>query len=117
MPPEFVINEAAILELVSDTSNGVAREIERQAQRVVVKAQDNLSNPYPPSGIPPGPPHLRTGRLRASIHALPVELGHDGIFVEVIADAIGEHGWLYGTLLRERGYTFITDTDLELLKE
>lgn len=112
---DIVIFDGMILALVSEPQSLLAEELQRQAERVVGKAQQNLGIEFPPSGVPPGPPARRTGRLQESIHQLPVELGHDGIFIDIVADAVNPGGWAYGNLLRERDYTFITEADLDSL--
>lgn len=114
--PDIIINDAAIFDLIRHPESRLARFLEGQANRVVAKAQDNLSDPYPPAGVIGGHPALRTGVLRSSVHRFPAFLGPNGIFVDVIADAERD-GHEYGITLRDRGYVFIDDQDLQTLGE
>ena len=69
-------NEVALKATLA-ASPGMHEELSRQAQRVIVKVQENLSTPWPPPGEPGKPPHLRTGLLRSSIEPRTQREGDD----------------------------------------
>lgn len=62
--------------LVNSPAGGTARDLARRALQVETAAKLNLSGPFPPASFPGEPPHLRTGRLRASVTW---ELGQDAL--------------------------------------
>lgn len=110
-----------VLKAVLAASPGTHEELRRQAQRVILKTQSNLSVPWPPPGTPGNPPHERTGLLKSSVKTR--EVSEDGLpALEVVADA-QRRGWFYGDVLRNGTYSptgepfvFINETDLEGLK-
>lgn len=117
---EFVINDEALLELFGQTNGPVAQELERQADRIITKTQENLSHPWVRGGErnpPPGPPQRRTGDLRQSVRRVPTGLDDDGVVaVDIVADAV-HAGHLYSVTLRDKGYEFISELDLESLAQ
>lgn len=96
---------------VLNASEGVQRELERQAERVVGVTQQNLSVAYPPPGRIGGPPARRTGDLQRSVHVIDGN-EEDGLpTVEIVADAVHRNG-PYAQVLLQRGYVFVSEADL-----
>ena len=85
-------------------------DLQRRAANVVRVAQGNIDRQFPPRGDFPFPAR-RTGDLQRSVHQEAVVTG-DSVGVLVVADAI-HRGWVYPVTLRERGWRFITEQQLE----
>jgi len=73
---DVVFFPGALQALFNSPSGGVARDLARRALRVETQAKLNLSGAFPPPSAPGESPHLRSGRLRASVTW---ELGEDAI--------------------------------------
>jgi len=107
---------------IMNPAGGVARELEAAADTMVGRAKDALGEDAPrPWGSvphpPPGPPWRRTGDLQnsiqrtAAIPGAPNPLGPD---IAAYVTAYSEHGGVdYAAILRERGYKFFREGDLE----
>lgn len=97
---------------MTDPNGGVARELTRQGQRVVVASQQYVGRDVPGSfgrqwrNPAPGPPLRRTGDLQASIRATEPRVVNGVLQVQVLADA-AHRGYVYPQLLQERGYLFV----------
>jgi hypothetical protein len=106
----LIFHEQAFNEMVRRPSGGIVRHLERRGEMVADIAQERLNVPWPPAASIPGPPHRRTGDLRASVHTQTL-FDASGVAVFVVADA-KHHGLDYPGILRERGYQFINEADL-----
>ncbi len=72
----LIWNVAALEAYFRSPNNGVGRDLARRAVAVESRWKELISGAYPPPSAPGTPPHLRSGRLRASINW---SLGEDGI--------------------------------------
>ena len=104
----FVPNPAGLKLLFTNPNGGIARELERVGDRVVVATKTNLSRPYDRRSLnpAPGPPQLRTGDLRESVRREDARVIGDTLVVDCVAPAV-HRGWFYDQVLRERGYEFV----------
>jgi hypothetical protein len=109
----FQPNYGGIKLLFTNPNGGIARELERIGDRVVVETKINLGRPAPEMfrgsswrNPPPGPPHLRTGDLQQSVRREDARVIGDTLVVECVAPAV-HRGWFYDQVLRERGYEFV----------
>ena len=107
----FVFNEAGFREMITDTTGGIANELEQQGERIVTAAQGYVGTQWPGGPSSPPQPFRRSGDLQASIHAIePLVIG--GVLqVQIWADAV-HGGVVYPLILREKGFQFV---DLESL--
>jgi hypothetical protein len=117
----FQINEAAIEAFARDPNGALAIELNNQADRVVELAKRRLGIQHTGGAGAPagGPPFRRSGELQDSVKKLPVEVGEDGLVINIVATAI------YSVTLRGAGkfgdekgggYIFVSDEDLQTLK-
>lgn len=118
------IFQAGIVETVNDPLGGIARELERQGDRVVEATQASLSIPASREILnpPPGPPHKRSGQLHDSVQRTDADVGDEGLIeVLVTAEATSPKGARYDLILRDPAlsgrdpYEFITEAELERL--
>lgn len=114
MATDFNPFQGAIEAFVNDPEGVVARELERQGERVALKAQGNLSVQGGPEirNPAPGPPRMRSKHLLSSVRITPAAVGDDGIEVLVTAKALAPDGQDYAQILLNSGYIFVDLEDL-----
>lgn len=103
---ELVFNQAALTALFE--GEGMAKELERVAERVVVATKEALGTPATrhDRNPAPGPPRMRSGDLLASVHHTEARIVDGVLTVFCIADAV-HRGWYYDQILRDKGYVLV----------
>jgi phage gpG-like protein len=73
---------AALTAILESPAGPVGRDLARRAVLVETAAKESMGGGYPPPSQPGEPPHLRSGRLRASISW---RLGEDaeGLYADI----------------------------------
>ncbi len=73
---------AALAAILNSPQGGVGRDLARRAVAVETAAKEATGGAFPPPSLPGEPPHLRSGRLRASISW---RLGEDelGLYADI----------------------------------
>jgi hypothetical protein len=112
----FRPNFEGISLLLTNPKGGIARELERVGDRVVVETKINLGRQAPNyfrsafggtlRNPPPGPPHRRSGDLQSSVRREDARIEQGTLVVECVAPAV-HRGWYYDQELRRRGYKFV----------
>lgn len=104
----FVYNPSFLEHFLTDTDNGLARDLEATGEAIAVAAQENVGTQYPPGAVnpAPGPPYRRTGDLQASIRPTPATVFGPTMEVNVVADAT-HRGFAYPIWLRFQTYQFV----------
>lgn len=109
----FVFNPAGLVALTTNPVGGIARELERQGERIVVAAQNYVGTPWVSGTSDPPQPFLRSGNLQDSIRAIEPLVINGVLQVQVWADPVNDRdGYPYAPWLREHGFKFV---DLDAL--
>lgn len=105
---EFIFNAAGFEHFLTDTNNGLARDLEAVGEAIAIAAQENVGTQWPVGAInqPPGPPYRRSGKLQDSIRSTPAVVHGPTMEVNVIADATNR-GFAYPIWLRFQTYEFV----------
>lgn len=108
MLTDLVFNAAGFERFLTDTNNGLARDMEAVGEAIAIAAQENVGTQWPvgASNPPPGPPYRRTGDMQASIRATPAVVHGPTMEVNVIVDST-HRGFAYPFWLRSQGYEFV----------